>query len=85
MLYMPIYQLNFKNLGLFDDINFEFDTRINVFVGPNNCGKSTVQMALADIAVYPFSTPARLLRNKKAEFTVRKGRNLTNEMSFKGE
>lgn len=70
---MPIYELNLKNLGPFDDIHFEFDPKINVFVGPNNCGKSTVEMALADIGVYPFCVPEKLLRKDKAIFKVCKG------------
>ena len=81
---MPIYELNLKNLGPFDDIHFEFDPQINVFVGPNNCGKSTVQMALGDIAVYPFSTPEKLLRKNKAEFQVCKGFTYGKRQTYNG-
>ena len=38
---MPILDLQFTNAGPFEDMMFEFDEHVNVFVGPNNCGKST--------------------------------------------
>ena len=53
---MPIYELELRNLGPFDDIHFEFDPRVNVFVGPNNCGKSTVLISLGDISVVDVFT-----------------------------
>lgn len=83
---MPIYELNLKNLGPFDDIHFEFDPQINIFVGPNNCGKSTVQMALGDIAVYPFSIPTKILRNisEGAKFEVSKGATFGTRKTLKG-
>ena len=46
---MPIHHLRVTNLGPFDDIAFEFDEHINVFVGPSSSGKSTSLMALANI------------------------------------
>ena len=67
---MPIYELQFENLGPFDEIRFEFDPQINVFVGPNNSGKSTVLMALADLAVFDFCVPEKLLRKGEAPFVV---------------
>jgi predicted ATPase len=57
---MPICDLRVTNVGPFDDITFEFDAHINVFVGPNSSGKSTALMALADIAAYPFVLPSSL-------------------------
>lgn len=59
---MPITSLKFTNVGPFDEIEFEFDKHVNVFTGPNNSGKSTALMVLADILVFPFSTPNKLLR-----------------------
>ncbi|MCH7814292.1 MAG: AAA family ATPase, partial [Planctomycetes bacterium] len=59
---MPISALRFTNLGPFDEVEFEFDPQVNVLVGPNNCGKSTVLLALADISVDPFSLPLKLIR-----------------------
>lgn len=81
---MPIYELRLTNLGPFDDVHFEFDPHLNVFVGPNNCGKSTVLMALADIAVHPFEFPAKLLRRQSAQFIVRQGPTLAKSTSHKG-
>jgi DNA repair exonuclease SbcCD ATPase subunit len=46
---MPIVDLHFTNIGPFDDIAFEFGEHVDVFVGPNNSGKSTVLMVLGDI------------------------------------
>src|SRR5215510_15630955 len=65
---MPIRDLRVTNVGPFDDITFEFDAHINVFVGPNSSGKSTALMALADIAAYPFALPGRLRRKAPAAF-----------------
>src|SRR5574341_2550613 len=69
-LSMPIQDLRVTNVGPFDDITFEFDEHINVFVGPNSSGKSTALMALADIAAYPFALPGRLRRQAPTAFTA---------------
>lgn len=65
---MHIASLSLTNLGPFDEVAFEFDRHVNVFVGPNNCGKSTALFALGDIAVDPFLVPEKLLRKDAAEF-----------------
>lgn len=65
---MPISTLHFTSLGPFDEMDFEFDPHINLFVGPNNCGKSTVLFALADLSVSPFSVPRKLLHERPARF-----------------
>jgi AAA domain, putative AbiEii toxin, Type IV TA system/AAA domain len=67
---MPIQDLRVTNIGPFDDMTFEFDEHINVFVGPNSSGKSTTLMTLANIATYPFTLPARLCKLAPAAFTV---------------
>ena len=59
---MPVASLQLTNLGPFDDVSFEFDPQVNVFVGPNNCGKTTVLLALADILVASFHLPKKLGR-----------------------
>lgn len=48
---MPITGLKFNNVGPFDEIEFEFDDHVNVFVGPNNSGKSTALIVLGEILV----------------------------------
>ncbi|MYD52346.1 MAG: AAA family ATPase [Dehalococcoidia bacterium] len=70
---MHLSKLFFTNLGPFDEIEFDFDEHVNVFAGPNNSGKSTVLLALGEIAVYPFSLPEKLLRAKAARFRVELG------------
>lgn len=83
---MPIYELDLKNIGPFDDIHFEFDPRINVFIGPNNCGKSTVQIALGDISVLEtFTFPEKLLRNGDAKFQVCEGSTLRRRKTYEGK
>lgn len=72
---MHLKKLRLTNLGPFDEIEFEFDERVNVFTGPNNSGKSTALMALGAIVVYPFNTPEKLLRTDPAEFEVEIGPN----------
>ncbi len=70
---MHIAGLSLTNLGPFDEVAFEFDRHVNVFVGPNNCGKSTALFALGEIAVSPFGVPHKLLRKDTAEFRVQFG------------
>ena len=64
---MPIKTFRITNAGPFDDITFEFDEHVNVFVGPNNSGKSTALLALAGATVYPFAFPRKLLRGYREE------------------
>ena len=59
---MPLSSLYIANVGPFNEIQFEFDPQVNVFTGPNNCGKSSALWVLGDITVYPFSFPQKLLR-----------------------
>ena len=58
---MPIKTFRITNAGPFDDITFEFDEHVNVFVGPNNSGKSTALLALAGDGVFSFEFPRKLL------------------------
>src|SRR5882762_7506909 len=67
---MPIRDLQVTNIGPFDDMRFEFDEHINVFVGSNSSGKSTTLMTLANIVTYPFTLPGRLGKTAPAAFTV---------------
>ena len=57
---MPIKTFRITNAGPFDDITFEFDEHVNVFVGPNNSGKSTALLALASATVFSFQFPYKL-------------------------
>ena len=59
---MPLTSLWFTNVGPFDEVTFEFDGRVNLFIGPNNCGKSTLLWVLGELLVYPFTMPSKLLR-----------------------
>ena len=82
---MPISTLHFTGLGPFDKVGFEFDPHINLFVGPNNCGKSTVLFAIADLSVIPFLVPRKLLRERSADFSAaysHKGRKVVLEGTF---
>ena len=68
---MPIEKLRLTNVGPFDDIEFEFDRRVNVFTGPNNSGKSAALWALGGVAVYPLEFPDKLLKGvEDAKFEV---------------
>ena len=67
---MPLKRLRLTNIGPFDEIDFEFDERVNVFTGPNNTGKSTVLVALGEIAIFPFNLPRKLLRAEATRFRV---------------
>jgi predicted ATP-binding protein involved in virulence len=61
---MPVKNLEISMLGPFEEISFEFNDRVNVFIGPNNCGKSTVLMGLAEAIIFPFGVPQRLYRSE---------------------
>ena len=63
---MPIKTFRITNVGPFDDITFEFDEHVNVFVGPNNSGKSTALLALAEATVYPFGIPKKFLKGDRS-------------------
>ncbi|MCH8148659.1 MAG: AAA family ATPase [Planctomycetes bacterium] len=65
---MPIAALRFTNLGPFEEVDFDFDQQINVLVGPNNCGKTTSLLALANLAVRRFQLPPKLLRQHPSAF-----------------
>jgi hypothetical protein len=67
---MPIVNLWLSHLGPLEDIAFTFDEQVNVFVGPNNCGKSTALTALGNIVACLFEIPTKLYRQTPAEFAV---------------
>ncbi len=68
---MPISSLSFTNVGPFEEVEFSFDSQVNVFTGPNNSGKSSVLWVIGDVAVYPFNFPRKLLRDgKTAKFEL---------------
>lgn len=58
---MPVQSLRITNVGPFDEIEFEFDSQVNVFTGPNNSGKSSALRVLGGTTVFPFSFPRKLL------------------------
>ena len=65
---MPLTSLRFTNAGPFDDITFEFDPQVNVFTGPNNSGKTTALLMLAEICVFPAGIPGKLLKTGHSEW-----------------
>ncbi len=67
---MPISALHLTNLGPVDDVDFEFDPQVNVFVGPNNCGKTTVLLLLGHVLVPEAVVPNKLARQVKARFRL---------------
>ena len=67
---MPVTRLRLNNLGAFQDIDFSFDSNVNVFTGPNNSGKSTVLWALGELLVYPFSLPEKLLHGSRSKWLI---------------
>jgi predicted ATPase len=81
---MPILALQFTNAGPFDDMTFEFDEHVNVFVGPNNCGKSTALAVLGAVVVYPFAIPKKLFRHADVKFITHFTRNNAEGKPFQG-
>ena len=78
---MPIAKFRLANAGPFDDLTFEFDERVNIFVGPNNSGKSTALLALAEATVYPFEFPDKFLKDPANHWEI----TLDNGSEFFGE
>ena len=79
---MHIDELQFSNVGPFQDVHFDFHPQVNVFTGPNNSGKSTVLWVLGDVLVYPFSLPLKLLRDERpATFEIK----MSDDSRFSGE
>lgn len=81
---MPITSLHLTNIGPFDDIEFKFDSKINVFIGPNNCGKTSALTAFGDIIVIPFSTPEKFLHDKSATYEFTHKSRGVKEVTFSG-
>ena len=67
---MPIETFRITNAGPFDDITFEFDEHVNVFVGPNNSGKSTALLALGEVIVFPLSMPLKFLKGSSSRWEI---------------
>ena len=77
---MPIAKFRLANAGPFDDLTFEFDERVNIFVGPNNSGKSTALLALAEATVYPFAFPSQFIKDPGSDWEI----TLSNGRVFSG-
>ena len=77
---MPIEKFRIINAGPFADITFDFDERVNVFVGPNNSGKSAALLALAEATVYPFTFPQKFIKTPGSQWELA----ITGGRTFKG-
>ena len=67
---MPVRSLTLRNVGPFSNAEFRFDSNVNVFVGPNNSGKTTALLALAEFLIFPFEIPPKIIR-KGSSFCAR--------------
>ena len=68
---MTVQKLHFTGLGPFDDIEFEFNERVNILTGPNNSGKTTALLVLAELLVYPFGVPSKLRRSSDPSWEMK--------------
>lgn len=76
---MPITRLELRNIGPITNTSFEFDPRVNVLVGPNNSGKTTALVTLAQILLPDFRLPERLQRRNSAYVLKFPGRELSGQ------
>lgn len=67
---MTVQKLRFANVGPFDDIEFEFDEHVNALTGPNNSGKTTALLVLAELLVYPFGVPSKLQKAPNSDWEI---------------
>ena len=67
---MPVTSLHISDVGPFDSVTFEFDRQVNVIIGPNNSGKSTLLWVLGELLVYPFTMPTKVIRSGRASWTL---------------
>ena len=67
---MSLESLTFSEVGLFNEVELEFDPKVNVFSGSNDAGKSTILKVLGTIAAYPYSMPVNLLRSDNAKWRL---------------
>ena len=67
---MPVTRLHITNVGPIDEVTVEFDPQVNVFIGPNNSGKSTLLWVLGELLVYPFTMPTKILRSDRPQWTL---------------
>ncbi len=67
---MPVTSLHVTDVGPFDDITLGFDPQVNVLTGPNNSGKSTLLWVLAELLVFPFTMPTKVLRPGKSQWNL---------------
>ena len=81
---MSISKLTINNVGPFGQIDFDFDPHVNVFLGSNNTGKSTALWSLAEITVFPFAFPTKVLR-RDATATYKITLDDPSQREFEGE
>ena len=67
---MHITSLQVTDVGPFDEVTLRFDRQVNVFIGPNNSGKSTLLWVLGELLVYPFTMPAKLFRTDQPRWSL---------------
>ena len=68
---MPVTSLHISDVGPFDSVTFEFDRQVNVIIGPNNSGKSTLLWVLGELLVYPFTMPRKVIRSDRASWKLK--------------
>lgn len=67
---MPVESLYFRDVGPFGEVSFDFDRQVNMFIGPNNSGKTTVLWVLAELLVYPFTMPSKYYNSDKPNWQI---------------
>ena len=67
---MLLKSLAFSGAGPFEDVEFDFDPKVNVFTGLNDSGKTTILSVLGEILAYPYTMPDNMVWSEESKWRL---------------